>query len=73
MDRLDYAGALSDPLAAIIFCGSSHHVDMTIVNGRIVLRDGKLTRVDEKAIRDRANSIARQMLEAAGMSTEWML
>jgi len=33
MARLDYAGALSDPLAAIIFSGSSHLVDTTIVNG----------------------------------------
>ncbi|PIE18649.1 MAG: 8-oxoguanine deaminase [Proteobacteria bacterium] len=87
MQRLDYAGALSDPLAAIIFSGASHRAHTTIVNGKVVLREGKLLGAegildsqgqapvgayDEDELRDRANAISRQMLEAEGHDTRWM-
>ena len=73
MDRLDYAGALSDPLAAIIFSGLSHNVDTVLVNGQIVLQNGALANVDEVALRREANAEARRMMEAAGHDTRWML
>lgn len=73
MDRLDYAGALSDPLAAIIFSGYSHGVHTTIVNGEIVVRDGELLTLDERELRHHANAISKQMLEAEGHDTRWML
>lgn len=72
LDRLDYAGALSDPLAALLFCGISHQVDMTVVNGVVVVRDGHVLAVDEQQLCQRANSLAKQMLTAAGHSTKWM-
>ena len=72
MQRLDYAGALSDPLAAIIFSGCSHEVDTTIVNGHVTVRGGKLVGVDEAELRKRANAISRRMLEAEGHDTRWM-
>ena len=73
MDRLDYAGALSDPLAAVIFSGSSHYVDMTIVNGQIVVKDGQVVGLDEEALRHEANRHAKAMLEQAGHDTSWYL
>ena len=73
MDRLDYAGALTDPLAAVMFCGMSHHVHTVIVNGNVVVRDGALVNVDEEDLRARANAEARRMMEAAGHDTRWML
>ncbi len=41
--RFEYAGALEDPLAALIFAGYNHGTAYTIVNGRVVVRDGRLT------------------------------
>lgn len=73
MDRLDYAGALSDPLAAVVFSGISHQVHTVIVNGRIVLQDGAMVGVDEEALRHQANAEARRMMEAAGHDVGWML
>jgi len=73
MDRLDYAGALSDPLAAIIFSGISHQVDTVIVDGKIVVQEGMVLGVDEQSLRRQANAEARRMMEAAGHDTGWML
>jgi cytosine/adenosine deaminase-related metal-dependent hydrolase len=73
MDRLDYAGALSDPLAAVMFSGLSHQVHTVIVNGRVVLKEGALVNVDEGALRHQANQEARRMLELAGHNTQWIL
>jgi len=47
MDRLDYAGALSDPLAAVMFSGTSHQAHTVIVDGRVVLEQGRVLGVDE--------------------------
>jgi cytosine/adenosine deaminase-related metal-dependent hydrolase len=73
MDRLDYAGALSDPLAAVIFSGISHAVDTAIVNGRVRLRGGQLVGIDERALRHDANRVARRMLEQAGHDARFVL
>ncbi|RKZ28582.1 8-oxoguanine deaminase [bacterium] len=61
MSGLQYAGAQSDPLAAIIFTGYNHGTVHTIVDGEIVVRDGKLTRLDEGGIAENANRIARKL------------
>ena len=73
MDRLDYAGALSDPLAAIIFSGCTHLTDTTIVNGKVVVEGGRLTGIDEDALRDDANKQAKQMMKKADVDTGWYL
>jgi len=67
MDRFEYTGALSDPLAALIFSGINHQVDMTIVNGNIVVQDGMLTTTDERVIMDKGNKLSKMMLERAGV------
>jgi len=65
LNKLEYTGALSDPLAALIFSGINHEADMTIVNGKIVLKDGKLVSIDEAEIITNGNQIASEMLRKA--------
>jgi cytosine/adenosine deaminase-related metal-dependent hydrolase len=65
LSRLDYAGALHDPVAALLLCGESHVVDTTIVNGEAVVRNGRLTRMDESEIAAGANEAARKLLARA--------
>ncbi len=73
MDRLDYAGALSDPLAAVIFSGCSHLAHTVIVNGEVRLEAGVVKGVDERALARDANRVARELMEQAGHDTRFML
>ncbi len=65
LDKLEYTGALSDPLAALIFSGINHEVNTTIVNGKIVVKNGKLVQIDESEIISKGNKIAANMLNKA--------
>lgn len=69
LNRLDYAGALSDPVSAVIHCGDSFIVDTVIINGRIVAEGGKLKTVDEQKITEMANKISREMIARASQRT----
>lgn len=67
--RLGYAGALHDPVAAIVFCGDSHIVDFNVVNGEVVVENGRLTRVSEDEIWENANRVASSMVDKATRQT----
>ena len=45
LNRLDYAGALHDPVAAALFC-APQTVDASMVGGKWIVKDGQLTTVD---------------------------
>jgi len=62
MDQLQYAGSLSDPLASIVFTGFNHQTAYTIVNGKIVVRNGKLAHFDENEINHRVNEISKNII-----------
>lgn len=64
LDRLEYAGALHDPVAAAVFC---HPVraDYTVIGGRFVVRESRLVTLDETNLVKRHNRAARRLLEAA--------
>jgi len=61
LNRLDYAGALHDPLAALVFC-ASQRVDWNIVHGRPVVQGGELLTVDVPHLIERHNQAARRLL-----------
>lgn len=65
LNRIEYAGALHDPLAAIVFCAPAG-VDFSMINGRIVVDRGRLTTADLARIVARHNAISRSMFERAG-------
>ena len=62
INKMEYAGSLSDPLAALIFSGYNHGTDYTIVNGRIAVENGRLTGIDEQKLTDKANMISERMI-----------
>ncbi len=64
LNKLEYTGALSDPLAALIFSGYNHQVDMTIVNGKIVVKDGRLVTTNEDEIIREGNKISFALLDS---------
>jgi 8-oxoguanine deaminase len=64
INRLEYAGALHDPLAALIFCAPVN-VDLSVINGQVVVDGGHLVDFDLGEIVACHNQISRQMVEAA--------
>ncbi len=64
LNRLDYAGALHDPLAALVFC-HPQQVDLSIIDGRVVVEDGHLLTLDLATAVERHNQISRDLVAAA--------
>lgn len=64
LDKMEYAGALSDPPAALIFAGYNHGADYTLVNGCVVVEKGLLIGINEEEIRDKAKIVSHRILKA---------
>jgi cytosine/adenosine deaminase-related metal-dependent hydrolase len=62
LDDIGFAGAQHDPLAALVFCGSAR-VDLSIINGRIIVQDGHLLTIDLARQVEQHNRIARMLLD----------
>ena len=61
-DTLGMAGgAVHDPLAALVFC-QPQGVDLSVIDGRVRVREGELLGVDLPAMVARHNAIARRLL-----------
>ena len=65
---MEYAGALSDPAAALLFSGYNHAADYVFVNGKAAVVQGRLVGEDEDEIRDNANRIAAKLYAKAGVT-----
>ena len=65
LDTIGVAGALHDPLAALLFCHVPQ-IKHSIVNGRVVVRDGRLTTLELPVLIERHNALAAQLARAAG-------
>jgi 8-oxoguanine deaminase len=65
--KLEYAGSLSDPLAALVFAGYNHGTAYTIVNGKVVVDQGRLVGVDEETLVEKANAAAQRLYQGAGI------
>jgi cytosine/adenosine deaminase-related metal-dependent hydrolase len=60
-DTLNMAGgAVHDPVGALLLCASDN-ADYTIVNGRVVVREGEITTVDLGPLIERHNQLALQL------------
>ena len=58
-------GAVHDPVAALLLC-SVDRVELSIINGRPVIRDGRILTVDVEALVGRHNEIARRLVWSQG-------
>jgi cytosine/adenosine deaminase-related metal-dependent hydrolase len=66
--KLEYAGALSDPGAALLCCGYAHGAEYVIVTGELAVDGRRLVGADEEEIRVKADGCSRRLLEKAGLS-----
>jgi cytosine/adenosine deaminase-related metal-dependent hydrolase len=60
----NFAGALHDPVAALVFCAPSQ-VSLSVINGKIVVQDGRLTTLELPPLLERHNRLAQRLAEAA--------
>jgi cytosine/adenosine deaminase-related metal-dependent hydrolase len=61
LERLDFAGALHDPLASLVFC-TPVNVDLSVVNGRVRVQDGQIVDIDLPPLIRQHNAISRAMI-----------
>lgn len=59
-----FAGALHDPVAALVFCAPPQAA-YSVVNGRVVVREGRLTTLEIEPLVERHNALARALCDAA--------
>lgn len=61
LDTLAFAGALHDPVAALVFCASPQ-VDTLIIHGRVIIEDGYLLTADLPRLVETHNRLSRQLI-----------
>ncbi|MCU0552530.1 MAG: 8-oxoguanine deaminase [Leptolyngbya sp. Prado105] len=62
LDRLEFAGALHDPIAALIFC-QVNRVDYSFINGRKVIDQGKLTTIELETLVEKHNHLSLKLVQ----------
>ncbi|MCK5399815.1 amidohydrolase family protein, partial [bacterium] len=67
LDDISYAGAQSDPVAALIFSGRNHEARYVMVNGEITVENGRLTKVDQDELREEAFERSSALWKRAGV------
>jgi cytosine/adenosine deaminase-related metal-dependent hydrolase len=65
LDEVGLAGADHDPLAALLFC-QVQRVKHAVVNGRVLVRDGQLARVEQAALVARHRQLATRLFGGTG-------
>lgn len=61
LNKLEYTGSLEDPLAALVFCAPTN-VDFSMVNGKIIVKDGRLLTVDIQKLVQKHNQASRRLI-----------
>lgn len=64
LERLAFAGAQADALAALLFCAPPT-VETSIINGKVVVRNGEVVGLDLSATIGRHNELAQELLDRA--------
>lgn len=63
LDRLDYAGAQHDPVAALVFC-APQKIDFNLVQGKPVVANGQLVRIEQRLLVEQHNRASRRLVGA---------
>jgi 5-methylthioadenosine/S-adenosylhomocysteine deaminase len=61
---------LLNPVNNLVYAATGASVRTVLIDGRVVLDDGQLTTLDERAVFERAETLARQQIARAGLAIE---
>ena len=64
LNDIAYAGC-HDPLVGLVTCGNTSLVKLTMVNGKIVVRDGKLMTINSEEVSKEAHKLASNIVNTA--------
>jgi len=62
VDNPVFAGAMHDLTAALVFCGTPK-VDVSVINGQVVVKDAHLLTVDLPVLVEQHNAFSRQLID----------
>jgi 8-oxoguanine deaminase len=66
IDDIEHAGALSDPVAALVTCTPTR-AWLSVINGRVVVDDGQLSGVDLPRLAASHNAVSHALMRKAGV------
>ena len=61
---------LLNPVNNLVYAATGASVRTVLIDGRVVLDEGRLTTLDERAVFERAEALARQQIARAGLTIE---
>ncbi|RMF81719.1 MAG: 8-oxoguanine deaminase [Chloroflexi bacterium] len=64
IDTIAFAGAQHDPVGGLVFC-QSQNVDLSVINGRVVVKDGVLQTVDLPVLIEQHNRLSKILIDGA--------
>jgi cytosine/adenosine deaminase-related metal-dependent hydrolase len=70
MDSVEYSGAQHDPLAALVFSVSMKPFDYVVVNGKVVVRNGKIPHIEEGRLVRQHQEISQRIVDRAAKNTK---
>ena len=69
LKAIGYAGAVKDPLSALVLAGSETRAALTMIDGKVRVRDGVLCGVDENHLKQALDIAALRVVNAAEKMT----
>ena len=62
--------AAAEPALNLVYAATGSSVRSVLIDGRLVLDEGRITTVDERAIYERVEVLAREQVRRAGLTVE---
>ncbi|KAK6346923.1 hypothetical protein TWF696_007023 [Orbilia brochopaga] len=56
-----------DPVATIVYTATGRDVELVVVDGKVLVKDGRLTTMNEDEVREKADKHARDIVERTGL------
>ncbi|AEX85370.1 hydroxydechloroatrazine ethylaminohydrolase [Marinitoga sp. 1135] len=63
LNRLEFAGGLDDPLGAVLMCDGKQ-VDLSVINGKIRIKDGEILDEELPKIIEKHNEISKRVINS---------